>query len=85
MEVSAMASQMALPRKKHLDVLFQMFGFLKSKHNSQMVFDPSIPEIDEKCFVKQDWSASAYGECEEIIPENAPESHVVWPYNAGLC
>ena len=73
-EVSGLASQMALPRKGHLDAVYQMFAFLKTKHNSQMVFHPTVPEINESCFIKQDWSASAYGDCKEVIPDNAPEA-----------
>ena len=73
-EVSGLASQMALPRKGHLDAVYQMFAFLKTKHNSQMVFHPTVPEINESGFIKQDWSASAYGDCKEVIPDNAPEA-----------
>ena len=73
MEVSAMASMMALPREGHLDQLFHMFAFLKTNHNGVMVFDPTEPDIDSSCFVREDWSAAAYGECEEELPPNMPE------------
>ena len=72
MEVSAMASMMALPRKGHLDAVFHMFAFLKARHNAVMVFDPSEPDIDESQFIKQDWSATPYGDCNEDIPGNIP-------------
>ena len=72
METLALASMMALPRRGHLDAAFHMFSFLKSKHNAVMVFDPSEPDIDESQFMKQDWSATPYGECSEDIPGNAP-------------
>jgi hypothetical protein len=72
MEVSAMASMMALPREGHLNVLFKMFSFLKSKHNGVTVFDPTEPEIDLNQFPTEDWSASPYGSCKEDIPLNAP-------------
>ena len=51
MEISAMVSIMASPRKGHLEQLFHMFVYLRIKHNSLMVFDPSEPDIDEKQFV----------------------------------
>jgi hypothetical protein len=73
METSAMASMMALPREGHLNTLFHMFSFLKTKHNAVMVFDPTVPEIDESQFPIQDWSATSYGTCVEDIPPNAPE------------
>ena len=72
METSAMASMMALPREGHLKVLFQMFAFLKTKHNGVMVFDPSEPDVDESQFPREDWSATSYGECKEELPPNAP-------------
>ena len=72
MEVSAMASMMALPREGHLKVVFQMFAFLKSKHNGVMVFDPTEPDIDLSQFPSEDWSATPYGPCKEDIPSNAP-------------
>ena len=54
---------MDLPCKGHLKVLFQIFAFLKNKHNSVMVFDPTEPDIDESQFNNEDWSATDYGEC----------------------
>ena len=74
MEVSALASMMALPREGHLKAILQMFSFLKNKHNGVMAFDPTPPEIDESKFVKEDWSASEYGECEETLPHEPPET-----------
>ena len=43
MEVSSMASMMTLPRESHLNVVFQMFSFLKSKHTVLTVFDLNEP------------------------------------------
>ncbi|GFH47961.1 hypothetical protein CTEN210_14370 [Chaetoceros tenuissimus] len=72
-EVSMMASVMALPRKGHLDQLFHMFAFLKIKHNAELVLDPSYPEIDESLFERKDWTHSVYGDVkEEVIPETDP-------------
>jgi hypothetical protein len=73
MEVSALASMMAMPRQGHLQQLFHMFAFLKAKHNASMVFDPTELDIDESKFVKEDWTAAAYGECHEDLPPNAPK------------
>ncbi len=70
METSAMASMMALPREGHLKTLYNMFGFLKSKHNGVMVFDPTVPDIDESQFPNEDWSATTYGCEKEEIPSN---------------
>ena len=73
-EVSMMASVMALPRKGHLDQLFHMFGFLKIKHNAELILDPSYPEIDKSSFERKDWTHSVYGEIkEEVIPDTDPD------------
>jgi len=36
MEVSLLASQMAMPCEGHLEAVFHIFGHLKQKHNSQL-------------------------------------------------
>ena len=73
MEVSAMASMMAMPREGHLDQLFHMFAFLKCNHNGVMVFDPTEPTIDESLFPEQDWSATPYSGSKEELPPNMCE------------
>ena len=66
-----MTSCMAMSRVGHLDQLFHIFAFLKNKHNSEMVFDPSPIDIDEAIFEPQDWTHTLYGECKEDMPLNA--------------
>jgi hypothetical protein len=77
MEVSAMASMMALPREGHLDQLFHTFAFLKGNHNGVMVFDPTEPTIDESLFPDQDWSATPYAGSSEEFPPNMCEARGV--------
>jgi hypothetical protein len=72
-EVSMMSSFMAMPREGHLSQLFHMFGYLKKYHNSELVFDPSEPQIDYQQFQQHDWSLSEYGELKEKLPRNAPQ------------
>ena len=38
-----------------------------------MVFDPTDTEIDNYKFVREYWSDSAYIECKEELPPNAPQ------------
>ena len=59
-EVSMMLSHIALPRKGHLEAVFHMFVYLKIHHNSEMVFDPSEPEIDMADFLREDWSLGVH-------------------------
>lgn len=68
-----MALMMVMPRDGHLQQLFHMFAYLKLKHNSCMVFDPTEPDIDESKFVCEDQSATAYGKCTEELPPNMPD------------
>ena len=71
-KVSTLASHMAMLREGHLDALFDVFCYLKRKHNSRLVFDPTYPEIDWNNFMEHDWK-HFYGDVTEAIPPDAPE------------
>jgi len=75
LEVSMMSSFMANPREGHLEQLFHIFAHLKHHHNTEMVFDPSDPVVDETKFVRKDWASSEFGHLEptEQLPPNMPE------------
>ena len=49
-EVSTLASKMAMPREGHMDAVFNVFAYLKSRQNSRMVFDPTYLYIYKKKF-----------------------------------
>ena len=53
-----------------------MFAYLKKKHDSRIVFDPSYPFVDKERFKKsnEDWKV-LYGDVKEAILPNAPEAH----------
>ena len=73
-EVSMMSTQLALPREGHLEAVLHIFSYLKSHHNTEMVFDPSDPMVNMTDFQEKDWSTSVFGsELKEIIPTNIPE------------
>ena len=73
LEVSMMSSHLALPREGHLEQVLHIFGYLKKYHNTEMVFDPSDPVIDEGLFECQDCASSEFGsDLKEVIPENIP-------------
>ncbi len=76
LEVSLMSSHLAMPREGHLEALFHIFAYLKKYHNSEMVYDPTIPVIDAAAFPMLDWTLSAMGEEEqvEILPDDMPEA-----------
>ena len=75
LEVSMMSSHIALPREGHLKALLQIFAYLKKHHNTEMVYDPSQPEIDNAAFDRKDWTSSKFGHLQGIeeLPPKMPE------------
>ena len=77
LEVSMMSSHITLPRQGHLKALLQIFAYLKKYHNTEMVYNPSQPEIDKAAFERKDWTLSEFGHLqgrEELLPK-IPEPH----------
>ena len=73
-EVSQMSSHLAMPRKDHLEQLHHIFAYLKSHHNSELVYNPLVPEIDMNGFQKEDWTNTVYGrDLEEELPPDISE------------
>ena len=71
-EMLTLASHMALPWEGHLNAVFHVHVYLKNKHNSCLVLDPSYPDIDMQDFQEHDWK-SFYEDIKELIPVDAPE------------
>ena len=69
LECSMLSSHLALPREGHL------YQYLKKYHNTEMVYDPSDPVIDESEFEFKDWTSSEFGHLQgkEELPTNMPE------------
>ena len=61
LEVSMMSAHLTLPRKGHLDQVLQIFEYLKKYHNTELVYDPSNPEVELSQFERRDWTASKFG------------------------
>ena len=72
-EVSMLASQMAMPREGHMDAVFHVFAYLKSRHNSRMVFDPTYPSIEKTNFQEHEWKR-LYGDVMEAILSNCTKT-----------
>ena len=75
LECSLLSSHLALPREGHIQQLFQIFAYLKKYHNTEMVFDPTDPTIEEANFELRDWTSSEFGHLQgkEELPPNMPE------------
>ena len=54
LETSMISSHLDLAREGHLEAVFHIFAYLKKYHNTEMVFDPSDPMIDQDAFKTQD-------------------------------
>ena len=67
-----MASQMAMPREGHLEVVLYVFAYIRQKYNSRMEFNPTYPVIDMNDFTECKWKGFN-GDLKEAIPPNAPE------------
>ncbi len=46
-KVSMLSSYLARPREGHLENALHVMGYLRLKHNSQLIFDPTYPDIDQ--------------------------------------
>jgi hypothetical protein len=77
-EVSLTSSCLALPRIGHLQQLYYIFAFRKKRHNTEMVFDATEPEMNMTVFDKKDWSNTVYvpgdGEIKEALPTDMPRA-----------
>ena len=69
-EVLTLASYLAAPREGHLEAAIHIYSYMKKKHNSRLVFDPTYPEHPRDAFQSHDWE-HFYGGVEEVIPLNA--------------
>jgi hypothetical protein len=70
-EVSLLSSYLAQPREGHLEAALHIMGYLKLKHNSRLIFDPTYPTIDMNQFPTYDWT-EFYGDASEAIPPDMP-------------
>jgi hypothetical protein len=51
-KISLLSSHLAYPREGHLEAALHVMAYLKQKHNSRLIFDPTYPDIDMSSFPK---------------------------------
>ena len=66
-KISLFSSHFAYPRDGHLDAALDVMAYLKQKHNSCLIFDPTYPDIDISSFPIYDWT-EFYWDVQEAIP-----------------
>ena len=49
-KISMLSSHLAYPREGHLEAALHVMGYMKHKHNSRLVFDPTYPFVDLNTF-----------------------------------
>ena len=55
-----MSLYLALPREGHVKEVFHVLAYLKKHMNLELVFNPTLPDIDMDYFQKQDWMSYVY-------------------------
>ena len=80
LEVLLLSSHLALPREGHFEQLLQDFSYLRKYHNSELIYDPSDPVIDEGQFQRRNWMSSELGHVnrKEEMPPKMPELRGQW-------
>ena len=70
-----MSSHLAMPRKGHLDQVLHIFAYLRKYDNTELVYDPSDPVVEQGVFERRDWTSSEFGAVrgKEEVPPNMPE------------
>ena len=70
-----LSSHPALPREGHLNQVFLIFAYLKKYHNTELVFGPSDPCVEESDFELKDWTSSEFGNLQgtEELPPIVPQ------------
>ena len=66
-----MLTHLALPRCRHLEQLYHMFGYLKANPKRKLYLDPQHPQVDERLFQSYDWY-DFYQDAEEAVPGDMP-------------
>ena len=73
LETSLMSTYLAMPREGHLEQVLHIVGYLKRHKKLKIMFDSSVPSIDERWFKEYDWF-DFYRDAKEAIPPNMPEA-----------
>ena len=82
LELSEMSSSMAMPREGHIENLFHMFSHLKKYHNTELVLDPSDPDLDYSLFKHKYWTSGEFG---HMDGEGRTSSKYASTKKVGVC
>ena len=71
-----LSSHLAYPREGHLEAVLHVMAYLKQKHNSRLIFDPTYPDIDMSSFPTYGWTEFCWDVQEAIPPMTCPNPWV---------
>jgi hypothetical protein len=66
-----LSSYLACPCEGHLENALHVMGYLRLKHNSPLIFDPTYPDINQTAFPSYDWT-EFYGNMDKALPPDMP-------------
>jgi hypothetical protein len=69
--VAMLPCYLVQPRQGHLEAIFNIYGYLKARRRSTMVFDDGYLNWRDEDFPQYDWT-DFYPDATEDIPPNAP-------------
>jgi hypothetical protein len=72
-EIAKLSSFNCMPRKGHLEAVYNIFAYMRKHENSKIVFDSRRPQYDDSRFIAADWK-DLYGDVTEDVPMNKPEA-----------
>ena len=58
LEVALLSTHLAIPRKRHLEQVYHIFGYLKQRYRRRLLFDPEHTDISEERFTRFNWEYS---------------------------
>ena len=62
-----------MPRQGHFINALHIMSYLRLKHNSMLVLDPSYPGVNQDEFKSEENWKAFYGDVEKVLPPNAPK------------
>lgn len=71
-KISMLSSHNVSPRAGQLEAAYQIFEYLSEHERSCVVFNSSLPEVNESRFKSVIWS-DIYGDIQENLQSNMPE------------
>jgi hypothetical protein len=72
--VMTMSGFRVAPRTGHLERLKQIYKYLSKMRHSEICVRTDEPDYSDLPEMEHDWSKSVYGEIQELIPQDAPNS-----------